>query len=85
MIFTMTLTPNRATGPRRGIRLVLYRREGDRVTPYLYEEHGAEVSCEPVRWRDVRREWRSDYQSPHPADPEYAAAWRDHVRAQEAA
>lgn len=78
MLLKLTLVPNRATGPRRGIRFVVYRREADgRVQPYRYEERGAEHSCEPVRYRDIARDYA--------ADPEFARAWREHVEAQEAA
>lgn len=74
-MLTVTLTPNRATDPQRSTRLVLYRREGDRVVPYLWEERdGQAAQCEVIRYRDIVRDYA--------ADPEFARAWREHVESQ---
>jgi hypothetical protein len=55
-VLTLTLTPCRSTGPRRGYCLVMYRREGDRVDPYLVSEMGGPFTVEALRWDKIERE-----------------------------
>ena len=76
----ITLTPCRSTGPRRGVRIVCYRRTHDQdrgvdvVLPYEYvEDDAGRPSSRSLRYRDIR---------PYPADHEFAEAWVEHLRAQ---
>lgn len=72
MILKLTLVPNRAKGPPRGVHIILYRREGRRLVPYVWEEYeGQPVRCEPMRYRDIARS--------NDVDPEFARAWSQHV------
>lgn len=84
MILKLTLTPNRATGPRRGVRIIAYRRIDDAVFPYLYQEDDqGRASADEVPWRSIRREWQGSHTDPYPADPELAREWREHVQSQQ--
>ncbi len=71
--YRATLTPCRSN-PRRYVRYVTYRRDGDRVTPFL-------VTVDPVLKIDVLR-WQQIRESA--ADPEFAEMWAEHVRYQHA-
>lgn len=76
----LTLTPNRSN-PRRYVRIVCYRRSrtphGDFVTPIRYmEDDAGRPSSDILKFRDI---------APCDADPEFAAAWAEHVRDQAAA
>lgn len=71
-MYKLTLTPNRAN-PRRFVRMVIYRREGDRVVPYLVQEVDGKLSIDRTRYRDI---------APAQVDPELQAEWAAHVRAQ---
>jgi hypothetical protein len=66
-----SMIPNR-TDPKRFVRLVLYRRTGDQVTPYLAQEHAdGAITVGRLEWPDIKA---SD------PDPDFETAWMEHVR-----
>lgn len=72
-MLTITLTQNRRD-VQRYVSMVIYRRSGDVVTPYLAREGtGGDVSVERIPWNEIRGS---------EADPEFAADWAEHVRYQ---
>lgn len=76
---TITLTPNRSTGPRRGVRIIMYRREGlgfERVVPYVATmDDVGRTHVETTSFSKIRES---------AVDPEFATAWNEHVRQQAA-
>jgi hypothetical protein len=74
-MLTITLTPNRGTGPRRGSRIISYRRGVDAQGEYVVPVRITDGRIDQVRWRDI---------TPSEPDLEFAAAWVDHVRHQRA-
>lgn len=73
-MYKLTLTPNRAN-PRRFVNLVIYRREGDKVSPIRVriDEAGRCWSVENLKFRQI---------APSQPEPELQAEWAAHIRAQ---
>ena len=84
MTMKCTLTPNRSTGPRRGVRIIMYRRyreseagsHRDHVVPFLATmDEAGRTNVEETSYSKIRES---------AVDPEFATAWAEHVRYQAA-
>jgi hypothetical protein len=69
-IYDATITPNRSN-PKRFVQLVVYQREGDRVSALLYRKNeGEEATAEPLPYGRIRG---------CSVDSEFAEAWQAHI------
>lgn len=71
-MFTVTLTPNRSN-PRRYSRYVIYRKVPDgRLMPFRVSEEDGRLTIDSMLWSQIK--------PAEEAEPDFAAAWRQHVR-----
>lgn len=70
---TITLTPNRSS-PRRYLRLVTYHRGTDEQGDYVAPVRNTDGKVVPIRYSEIRGS---------AVDPEFEAAWLEHVRYQQ--
>lgn len=72
-MYQLTLTPNRAN-PRRFVNLVIYRREGAKVTPIRVRiDDAGRWTVDEIKYRSIQ---------PSQPEPELQADWEAHVRYQ---
>lgn len=75
---TVTLSQNRSTGPKRTVKIIMYRRDlgPGRVVPYVATmDEAGRTNVEQTTFAKIR--------GSNP-DPEFAVAWSEHVRYQAA-
>lgn len=52
------------------VRMIVYRREGNRVTPFRVTEENGEITACVLNWSEIKLS---------EVDPEFEIAWQSHV------